>query len=77
MARPATQTAALLRRAQTCAAAAITGIDSEFCFNIARPRPLTAGERDVANWLLPEGLEAAWAQRSALHSHFTPISQVP
>jgi phosphoribosylformylglycinamidine synthase len=53
----ATQTAALLRRARTGAASGLTGIDSEFCFNIAAARPLTGGERDVLRWLLAETFE--------------------
>jgi phosphoribosylformylglycinamidine synthase len=60
----AAQTAALLRRAQAGPAPSLTGIDTEFCFNIAAARPLTAPEMDVLRWLLaetfePEGFGAA------------------
>jgi phosphoribosylformylglycinamidine synthase len=63
----AAQTAALLRRAQTSASAGITGIDSEFCFNIAANRSLTGEERDVLRWLLAETFEPdGFAERSLL-----------
>jgi phosphoribosylformylglycinamidine synthase len=63
----ASQAAALLRRAQTGAASVITSIDSEFCFNIAAGRDLTAPEMDVLRWLLAETFEPeGFADRSLL-----------
>jgi len=53
----AAQTAALLRRAQAGPAPGLTGIDTEFCFNIAAARALTAAEMDVLRWLLAETFE--------------------
>jgi phosphoribosylformylglycinamidine synthase len=63
----ASQAAALLRRVQTSAASVISAIDSEFCFNVAAARALTAPEMDVLRWLLAETFEpAGFAERSLL-----------
>jgi phosphoribosylformylglycinamidine synthase len=63
----ASQTVALLRRAQGTAASCISAIDTEFCFNIAASRRLTAPELDVLRWLLAETFEPeGFADRSLL-----------
>jgi phosphoribosylformylglycinamidine synthase len=65
----AAQTAALLRRAQAGPAPSLTGIDTEFCFNIAAARALTAAEMDVLRWLLAETFEPqGFGHRSFLGS---------
>jgi phosphoribosylformylglycinamidine synthase len=51
------QTTTLLDAARRRASAAITALDTEFCFNVEATRPLTADERRILTWLLAETFE--------------------
>jgi len=63
----ASQCHALLRRAQTGVGVPITGIETEFCFNVAAERALTERELRVLRWLLAETFEPeAFGHRSFL-----------
>ncbi len=48
------QTAGLLATAQEKVSPAIHGLETEFCFNIAADKALTAGETRLLRWLLAE-----------------------
>ena len=51
------QTDGLLKTARHKVSRAITGIESEFCFNVASTSPLTADETRLLRWLLAETFE--------------------
>src|SRR3990172_4271155 len=51
------QTAGLLSTAQHKVSPAITGIETEFCFNVAADSPLTPDEMRLLRWLLAETFE--------------------
>jgi phosphoribosylformylglycinamidine synthase len=72
------QTAGLLAIAQQKVSRAITGIETEFCFNIAANSPLTPDESRLHRWLLTETFEPEKFSDSSFlipHSSFrTPHS---
>ncbi len=51
------QTAGLLATAQEKASLSLTGIETEFCFNVATDGPLSADEMRLLRWLLAETFE--------------------
>jgi phosphoribosylformylglycinamidine synthase len=51
------QTADLLSTAQRTVSPAITGIESEYCFNVAADGPLSSDETRLLRWLLAETFE--------------------
>jgi phosphoribosylformylglycinamidine synthase len=69
------QTDGLLATARHKVARAITGIDTEFCFNIASSSPLTADEMRLLRWLLAETFEPEKFSDTSFLSDpsFTPL----
>jgi phosphoribosylformylglycinamidine synthase len=64
------QTADLLTTAQHKVNHAITGIETEFCFNIAATEPLSADETRLLRWLLAETFEPEkFSDKSFLTHH--------
>ena len=67
------QTEGLLATARHMVARAITGIETEFCFNIASTSPLTADEMRLLRWLLTETFEPEkFSDKSFLTPHSAP-----
>jgi phosphoribosylformylglycinamidine synthase len=52
-----TQTANLLRTVRSGVSSAVSGLETEFCFNVDTERPLTRDERRMLAWLLAETFE--------------------
>ncbi len=72
------QTADLLAAAQQKVYPAITGIKTEFCFNIAATEPLSADEMRLLRWLLAETFEPEkFSDKTFLYSELrTPNSEL-
>ncbi len=70
------QTADLLTMAQQKVTHAITGIETEFCFNIAATEPLSTDETRLLRWLLAETFEPEkFSDKSFLSHHPSRIAQ--
>jgi phosphoribosylformylglycinamidine synthase len=74
----APQTANLLHAARARASSAITGLDTEFCFNVDAERPLSRDEQRVLTWLLAETFAPhGFGERSLLDSAGTVLEVGP
>jgi phosphoribosylformylglycinamidine synthase len=67
------QTADLLSTAQRTVSPAISGIQTEYCFNAAADGPLTSDESRLLRWLLAETFEPDQFSNS---SFFAPVSDL-
>jgi hypothetical protein len=64
------QTANLLEAARGLASRAVRSIDSEFCYNVASRKKLTADQMRLLRWLLAETFEP---ENFSPTSFFTPL----